>query len=201
MSRTNKKMKAIVLRDRLERVEKAIKVENVLAKATREALAAAEIEDDIIADDPWGRDEDEIEDDWSFTDRDGKTTGPKQWKTAPMLATAILTETREVKIATEKQWSAFFAKAKKRLVNVDHVDGVSVSTVFFGVNRGRPPDKPLWFETLVSGGDLDGHIEMYSTWDEAMIGHNAIVEVLRAEAAKRRPVTKSVERVRRENRV
>ena len=52
---------------------------------------------------------------------------------------------------------------------------VLVSTVFLGLNHRFGDGPPLLFETLVFGGPLDGEMDRYSTWDEAVAGHNAIV--------------------------
>lgn len=56
---------------------------------------------------------------------------------------------------------------------------VTVSTVFLGLDRrfvgGGPP---LLFETMVFGGERDGAQWRYSTWDEAVAGHDAAVNGL-----------------------
>jgi hypothetical protein len=53
--------------------------------------------------------------------------------------------------------------------------GVRVSTVFLGINHGFADETSLWFETMVFGGDLDGEQDRYETWEEAEVGHAAMV--------------------------
>lgn len=61
-------------------------------------------------------------------------------------------------------------------------DRAEVSTVFLGLDHQWDPDgPPLLFETMVFGGRLDEHTERYSTWDEAVAGHERVVAMVRAE--------------------
>lgn len=53
---------------------------------------------------------------------------------------------------------------------------VQVSTVFLAFSQAG---YPLLFETLVFGGRLGGHLEYYSTWDEAAAGHARWVQTVR----------------------
>jgi hypothetical protein len=57
--------------------------------------------------------------------------------------------------------------------------GVTVSTVFLAMNHGFGGD-PLWFETLVFGGAMDDEMRRYATWNEAVQGHNEVVEEVEA---------------------
>ncbi len=54
-----------------------------------------------------------------------------------------------------------------------------VSTVFLGLDHSFGSEVPILFETMVFGGDLDGEEERYSTWDEAEIGHNKMVNMVK----------------------
>ena len=52
-----------------------------------------------------------------------------------------------------------------------------VSTVFLGVNYNfAEHGRPIVFETMVFGGNLDNEQERYATWDEAETGHAAMVK-------------------------
>ena len=54
---------------------------------------------------------------------------------------------------------------------------ISVSTVFLGTDHNYHDDgPPLLFQTLVFGGAMDGGMERYATWDEAVEGHKAMVK-------------------------
>lgn len=84
---------------------------------------------------------------------------------------------------------------EKRRVARDEVDGVSVSTVFLPLDHGwgwypdevgeEPPGdyRPLIFETMVFGGDLDGEEWRYATEEEAVEGHRRVVELVRLSLA------------------
>lgn len=57
---------------------------------------------------------------------------------------------------------------------------VEISTVLlvFDMNFGTPP--PLIFETMISGGVYDDHIERYSTKEEAVKGHVRLLKMVKA---------------------
>jgi hypothetical protein len=62
-----------------------------------------------------------------------------------------------------------------------------VSTTFLGMDHGWSGDPPILFETMAFKGqysdgtvnDLD-YTDRYATWDEAVAGHAATVEKIRA---------------------
>ena len=63
-------------------------------------------------------------------------------------------------------------------------DGRWVSTVFLGMNHSFRDGPPMIFETLVfprKGKWTEESGERYSTWDEAMAGHTAVVAKLKGE--------------------
>jgi hypothetical protein len=71
-----------------------------------------------------------------------------------------------------------------RVARTELPDGVSVSTVFLGLDhRFGNNGPPLVFETMVFCGALDGEQVRYSTWAEAEAGHEAMVARVRAGAA------------------
>lgn len=63
-----------------------------------------------------------------------------------------------------------------RTVEYNTIGGSRVSTVFLGLDHQFGKGLPLLFETLVFDGKLDGEMDRYSTWDEAVAGHKAMVE-------------------------
>ena len=69
---------------------------------------------------------------------------------------------------------------KTRRVAQTLVGEANVSTVFLGIDHvlfgGGPP---ILFETMVFGGQYDDRQWRYSTWDEAVAGHEAVVAALR----------------------
>lgn len=55
-------------------------------------------------------------------------------------------------------------------------DSVEVSTVFLGLDHSFDSGNPLLFETLVFGGNFDGEMDRYSTWEQAEVGHAEMVK-------------------------
>jgi len=91
----------------------------------------------------------------------------------------VLGPNHEIVPATMRAWSMMFGDESRRRVAVtDDVDKmVRVSTVFLGIDHGHGmTDQPILFETMVFGGPLDGEMDRYATWDEAIAGHAAMVE-------------------------
>lgn len=84
-------------------------------------------------------------------------------------------------------WAEWFEEAYKSggtIVKSDMIQGVHISTVFLGLdngfNFGQPGYKPLLFETMVFGGELDFYKQRYSTWLGAESEHDKIVEKVKA---------------------
>lgn len=72
-------------------------------------------------------------------------------------------------------WAKAF-EGDRRVALTKVYDGCEVSTVFLGLDHSFGSGSPLLFETLVFGGPFDQEMERYSTWDQAMAGHAAMVE-------------------------
>ena len=74
------------------------------------------------------------------------------------------------------QWARWFEMAERK-VAVTMVGSVKISTVFLGLNhRFNGAGPPILFETQVFGGADDGEQERYTTWDEAVLGHSAMID-------------------------
>ena len=65
---------------------------------------------------------------------------------------------------------------ENRQVAKDEIGDVMVSTVFLVFDHGIGP-VPILFETMVFGGDLDGQQWRYATEEEALGGHQAVLEL------------------------
>ena len=75
-------------------------------------------------------------------------------------------------------WNSWRAKENRILARtaINSLDEY-VSTVFLGIDHNyNNGDHPILFETMVFGGLLDGDMQRYSTWADAMRGHNEMVE-------------------------
>ena len=80
-------------------------------------------------------------------------------------------------------WARWFENSDRRIAFTE-VDGVRISTVFLGLNHAFRDDvPPLWFETMVFGGEHDEFMQRYTTLEDAMHGHERVVAMVRANPA------------------
>lgn len=70
-----------------------------------------------------------------------------------------------------------FGDIKSRKVGDDMVGDVHVSTVFLGLDHGFGHG-PLWFETMIFGGEHDQWQDRYQSYDAAELGHRYVVKRL-----------------------
>ncbi len=73
------------------------------------------------------------------------------------------------------EWAGWFEKADRH-VRKTEIRDIKVSTVFLGLNHSFGEGKALLFETMIFGGECDGKMWRYSTWEEAEEGHKKAVE-------------------------
>jgi len=81
------------------------------------------------------------------------------------------------------KWADWFGSAD-RVVAKELIGDVSVSTVFLGLDHnleGGIKIDPILFETMIFGGEYDGYQEQYSTWEEALAGHEKAVRKVKGE--------------------
>jgi len=86
---------------------------------------------------------------------------------------------------TFEVWAQAFSLP--RHVGHTQVGGVTVSTVWLGIDHAYGGGPPLIFETMVFGGDHDEDVWRYATEDEARLGHASVVAMLEREGL--RPTT------------
>lgn len=65
---------------------------------------------------------------------------------------------------------------QKKRVALTQLGDLKVSTVFLGLDHNFSNAKIAIFETMVFGGPGDEDMERYSTWDEAVEGHQRMVD-------------------------
>jgi hypothetical protein len=85
--------------------------------------------------------------------------------------------TRKVSFLEWAQWCE--QSGMERSLAQDEIsEDVKVSTVFLGLDHSLLKDghEPLIFETMVFGGKADGRLQRYSTYSQALAGHNEVVE-------------------------
>lgn len=86
----------------------------------------------------------------------------------------VLEKKQPVPVADAIAWSMWHQDAVRNGAHVvaqDDLGGCQVSTVFLGVDHAFLGGPPVLFETMVFGGERDGDMERYCTWEEAEAGH------------------------------
>lgn len=94
----------------------------------------------------------------------------------------ILAGKTPVAVANVAEWAAWRALDDgngSHIVGRYERDGVTVSTVFLGLDHAFGGGPPLLFETMVFGGPDDGAQWRFATWDEAEAHHMATCRTLR----------------------
>jgi hypothetical protein len=69
------------------------------------------------------------------------------------------------------KWGTWFENFNNRKLAHDEIDGVTISTVFLGLDHAWGDGPPLLFETMIFGGSHDQYQERYSSKKEALAGH------------------------------
>jgi hypothetical protein len=97
------------------------------------------------------------------------------------------------------EWARWFDKSEKRNIRRTSINGWRVSTVFLGIDNNLFGDKPMLFETMIFSEtettttelagkkmkfakELGNFCKRYSTWDEAIRGHEEAVDMIREAA-------------------
>lgn len=75
-------------------------------------------------------------------------------------------------------WALWFEDADRTVSKTQVNEDVCVSTVFLGLDHNHGlTGRPVLFETMVFGGELDEEMRRYSTWNEAEEGHAYVVKL------------------------
>ena len=84
-------------------------------------------------------------------------------------------------------WAKWFETADRVLAR-DDIGAAHVSTVFLGIDHGFGRGAPILWETMIfeNGGALDQECWRYASRAEALAGHAAALEQLRAARRARR---------------
>ena len=94
----------------------------------------------------------------------------------------ILNEAGDPELCDEiLRWAAWFeTSADARRVAGTDVGTARVSTVFLGIDHAFGDGPPILYETMVFGGPMDQTQDRYHTKEEALAGHEAMVERVKA---------------------
>jgi hypothetical protein len=76
-------------------------------------------------------------------------------------------------------WNTYISQ-NRSIKFTEFGDTISVSTVFLGLDHSIMNKEygPILFETMVFGSKYDDHQERYRTYDEAILGHERICEMV-----------------------
>lgn len=88
----------------------------------------------------------------------------------------ILKDGKAVQENNLMKWARWIETANVVVERTEVSSGVTVSTVFLGLDHSFGSGDPILFETMIFGGERDGFLQRYSTRDEALKGHGAIVK-------------------------
>lgn len=69
---------------------------------------------------------------------------------------------------TRDEWIRNFDSGR---VDLTHLGGTRVSTVYLGLDHAWGGGPPLIFETMIFGGPLEDYTRRYSTLEQAKAGH------------------------------
>ncbi len=75
------------------------------------------------------------------------------------------------------KWGKWFETADRHVAIDNLPNGVTISTIFLGLDHGFDDGPPLLFETMIFGGDGDQDQWRYATWEEAEKGHAKALEL------------------------
>jgi hypothetical protein len=85
----------------------------------------------------------------------------------------ILNPDHSVKPCDLMEWAEYFGRADRIVAKTDLPNGFHISTVFIGLDHQFGNGPLLLFETMVFPGE---DMNRYSTWDEAVAGHQAMID-------------------------
>ncbi|MFN6488243.1 MULTISPECIES: hypothetical protein [unclassified Nostoc] len=75
-----------------------------------------------------------------------------------------------VAVDLREEWDLWLTSSNTTVM-LNEIKDCIISTVFVGMDLNLAYGEPMFFETLVMGGALNGKRNRYSTWDEAIQGH------------------------------
>jgi hypothetical protein len=84
-------------------------------------------------------------------------------------------------------WGRWFEKAERHVGKTEQ-DGITVSTVFLGLDHNYGEGPPVLFETMIFGGDHNEYQERYCTWEEAEAGHEEACKLAFGDPKNKQPI-------------
>lgn len=91
----------------------------------------------------------------------------------------ILDKNKEpIRCENIQQWGEWISKKENKRVALTKKLGITISTVFLGVDHNFVGGPPIIFETMIFGGDHDQEMMRYTSWEDAVSGHCQVCERL-----------------------
>jgi hypothetical protein len=103
-----------------------------------------------------------------------------------MIQFYILDAERQIKPVDLETWATWVGNPDNRAVAHDSYRGVTVSTVFIGVDANVNFDPPRLFETMVFGGVLDCEVFRTENWAAANQKHQEVLQVVTNKRGRKR---------------
>ena len=95
------------------------------------------------------------------------------------MKTYILNDQHEpVPTDDARVWGEWMEKGNRQVARTE-IDGVSVSTVFLGLDHQWGEGRPILFETMIFGGKHNEYQRRCSTWHDAEVMHKEAVNLVR----------------------
>ena len=82
----------------------------------------------------------------------------------------------------QQEYLSFMEDNTKKILAQDQAYSIcQIVTSFLGkepLSTTKKKKSPMLFETLVTGGVIDGSVRLYTSYEAAMAGHKAIVQLI-----------------------
>lgn len=95
------------------------------------------------------------------------------------MAWYILDENNKPVKSTIVDYSEWIHKnPERKAVKQEHIDDVFISTVFLGLDHAWDSDVPLLWETMIFGGEHDQYMDRYTSYEDALEGHQTALNLV-----------------------
>lgn len=69
----------------------------------------------------------------------------------------------------------------RKIVKRDEIGDILVSTVFLGLDHAWDSDTPVLWETMIFGGEHDQYQDRYTSYEDALEGHELALTLITKE--------------------
>jgi len=73
------------------------------------------------------------------------------------------------------------ANPERKAVKQEHIGDIYVSTVFLGLDHAWNSNIPVLWETMIFGGEHDQYQERYTSYEDALEGHQIALTLITKE--------------------